>query len=280
MRKWRRTACRTRSLRPRSICGRATATHTAEGATAAATIAPAASAKYGRSASVTADRWRSESGHVVAEQVPERRVEGRPASVVEQRCQIGEGVARDDELGAVDMRLVVHEFLPQRPEEGYARRHLQRNSRRDRRMCAAGAITDDPVIDRITFQMRLGSRDIDGRCGASGHRNPAEPPETNFGRKSAIVWVFGDEVEHRPKPFDPRFELVPRVKRTRRETVRSHARLCGQLAGDNLQDGIDTAGPQAEKSRGKSARCRSNCRCRLPRRRSCGRPTTSLSARI
>jgi hypothetical protein len=84
------------------------------------------------------------------------------------------------------------------------------------------------VIDRITLEVCLGSRDIEGRCGALGHRHPAEAPDANFSRKSAIVWVFGDDIEHPPEPFDPGFQLIARAKRTRGKTVRHHARLRGQ----------------------------------------------------
>lgn len=52
--------------------------------------------------------------HVMAE----RGVEGRSTSRIEQRRQITKDVPRHDELYAIDMRPLMHEFLAQRPKEG------------------------------------------------------------------------------------------------------------------------------------------------------------------
>ena len=59
VRRRRRTACRTRSLRPTSICRVASVTRCADGATAAATMIPTASVSQGRSASITVGNRRS-----------------------------------------------------------------------------------------------------------------------------------------------------------------------------------------------------------------------------
>ena len=94
---------RTRSLRPTSICGPATATRSADGAVATATIAPAA--RKSREIGLRHIRQVAlVSHHIVAEQMPERRVQSRPAGGIEQRRDISERVARHEKRDPVDMR--------------------------------------------------------------------------------------------------------------------------------------------------------------------------------
>jgi hypothetical protein len=59
--------------------------------------------------------------HVAAKQMPKRRVQGPPASGVEQRRDISERVARHEERDPVYMRPLMQEFLAERREKWHFR---------------------------------------------------------------------------------------------------------------------------------------------------------------
>ena len=85
---------RTLSLRPTSICAPTTATRPADGATAAGDYRANRSRKPGEVGLGHPRQVVFESHHIVAEQMPKRRVQGPPASGIEQRRYISECVAR------------------------------------------------------------------------------------------------------------------------------------------------------------------------------------------
>ena len=85
---------RTLSLRPTSICAPTTATRPADGATAAGDYRANRSRKPGEVGFGHPWQVVFESHHIVAEQMPKRRVQGPPASGIEQRRYISECVAR------------------------------------------------------------------------------------------------------------------------------------------------------------------------------------------
>ena len=117
-----------------------------------------------------------ESHHIVAEQMPERRVRTRRAGGIEQRRDISERVARHEERDPVYMRSLMQEFLSERREKRHFRRYLDRGPGRASGMRAPDAVVDDPMIDRIALEVTLRSCDTNGRHGGSAHRQAARFP--------------------------------------------------------------------------------------------------------
>ena len=111
-----------------------------------------------------------EGHHIVAEQMPERRVQSRPAGGIEQRRNISEPVARHEERDPVYMRPLMQEFLSERSEKGHFRRYLDRGPSRVREMRAPHAVADNPMIDRIAPEVALRFH----KCTSAGNPYLAE----------------------------------------------------------------------------------------------------------
>lgn len=80
--------------------------------------------------------------------------------------------------------------------------------------------------DAVVAVKGFGSLDVDGqRGGGSAQRPFAQLPELGLSKKSLASRVPGYDLEERPIPLPPGFELIPRADRPRGKSVGCHGPL-------------------------------------------------------